>query len=63
MRIVVDRLLCDANGLCVAEAPDLLSLDENEELVIGDEEIGPEREDRAQRAIAACPKAALSLEG
>lgn len=61
MKIVVDRLLCDANGLCVLEAPDLLSLDEDEELVILRAELQPDAVDRAEKAVAACPKAALTL--
>lgn len=61
MKIVVDRLLCDANGLCVIEAPDLLALDDNEELVVLREDVASEAAQRAERAVAACPKAALSL--
>jgi ferredoxin len=61
MKIVVDRLLCDANGLCVIEAPDLLVLDEDEELVVQREDVASEAATRAERAVAACPKAALSL--
>lgn len=62
MKIVVDRLLCDANALCVAEAPDLLALDANEELVVLKPDLVPDEVERARRAVAVCPKAALRIE-
>ena len=61
MKLKVDRGLCDSNALCVLEAPDLLALDDNEELVILKEEMAPDAVQRARRAINACPKAALRL--
>lgn len=61
MKIIVDRLLCDANGLCVIEAPDLLALGEGEELTILREDLTPDCAERAERAVSACPKAALTL--
>lgn len=61
MKIVIDRLLCDSNGLCVAEAPDLLALDSEEELVILRADFDEACAERAQRAVEACPKAALTL--
>jgi len=62
MKIVLDRALCDSNALCIAEAPDLFALDDDEELVVLKEEIGPDEVERARRAVSACPKAALSLQ-
>lgn len=61
MKIILDRLLCDSNALCVVEAPDLLTMDENEELVILKEELAPDEVERARRAVAVCPKAALRI--
>ena len=34
MRIEVDRTLCEANGRCVTLAPDVFSLDDDEQLHI-----------------------------
>lgn len=61
MKIIVDRQLCDSNGLCVIEAPDLLALDADEELIVLREDFSSDCAERAERAVAACPKAALSL--
>jgi len=62
LKIVIDRLLCDANALCVAEAPELLALDANEELMLLKPDLAPDDVERARRAVAVCPKAALSIE-
>lgn len=61
MKVVLDRTLCDSNALCVAEAPDLFALDEDEELVLLKVELAPDEVERARRAVSACPKAALEL--
>lgn len=61
MKIIIDRLLCDSNALCVIEAPDLLALDDNEELVVLKPVLAPDEVERARRAAAACPKAALLI--
>lgn len=61
MRIVVNRSLCDGNGLCAREAPDLLALDENDEPQILKESFGADFADHARRAARVCPKAALSI--
>lgn len=62
MKIVLDRSLCDSNALCVIQAPDLLRMDGNEELVLVKQELAPDEIERAHRAAAACPKAALRIE-
>jgi len=61
MRIVVDRDLCEANGVCVRLAPDLFSLDDDDVLHL--RVLRPA--DASQRAtldaaIAGCPKGALA---
>ena len=61
MRIVVNRSLCDGNGLCAREAPDLFLVDEQDELHVLKESFGAELLEAAQRAVKACPKAALSI--
>jgi ferredoxin len=61
MKLILDRALCDGNALCVAQAPDLLEMDDNEELVVLKAELAPDEVERARRAADACPKAALHL--
>lgn len=61
MKIVVDRLLCDSNGLCVVEAPGLLALDASEELMVLKTELADAELEPARRAVAVCPKGALRI--
>jgi ferredoxin len=61
MRIVVDWSLCDGNGLCTKEAPQLLTVDENDALHVLKESFGDEHIRQAQQAVKVCPKAALSI--
>ncbi len=61
MRIEVNMSLCDGNGLCAVEAPELLALDERDELHILKDSFGEDLREKAQRAVNACPKAALRI--
>jgi ferredoxin len=61
MHIVVNLFLCDGNGLCAREAPDIFSVDENDTLHVLKERLGEEDLAPARRAVGACPKAALSI--
>ena len=61
MRIVVDRGLCDGNGLCAREAPRHFVLDEKDELHLVQEEVAAGALEAVERAIRSCPKAALRL--
>lgn len=61
MRMVVNWSLCDGNGLCARQAPQLLALDENDALHILKETFGEAELESARRAVKVCPKAALSI--
>ena len=61
MRIVVDRDLCESNGVCVRAAPDLFVIDDQDKLQLLVEELSPEQLERAQAAVRRCPRRALSL--
>lgn len=61
MRIVVNWSLCDGNGLCVKQAPQLLAIDEQDALHVLKESFGEDQREAAQRAVKVCPKAALSI--
>ena len=62
MRIVVNWPLCDGNGVCTVEAPELLDLDANDDLVVKQEHFGEELLAKAEAAVRVCPKHALSIE-
>lgn len=61
VRISVDRLKCESNGLCVGHAPDIFEIDDNDELVVLNEEPPAERRAALEIAVRMCPKQALSL--
>ena len=64
MKIVLDRPRCEGHGLCEEEAPDLLHLDDEGELVIDRHEVeeGSAEAAAASAAARVCPVAALRLE-
>ncbi len=61
MKIVVNQSLCDGNGVCVREAPQLFHLDDDYQLHVLVDTIDAVQIDRARRAVQLCPKSALTL--
>jgi ferredoxin len=61
MKIIVSWPLCDGNGVCAKVAPELFALDANDNLQLLQENIGEALRAKAEAAIQACPKNALSL--
>jgi ferredoxin len=60
-RVVADWDLCEANGICVAMAPDAFEIDDDDQMQILDDVVTDENEERMNRAVAGCPKSALSI--
>jgi ferredoxin len=63
MRIEVDFDLCESNGLCEALAPEVFELDDDDFLQLRTDQTTPDNLEAVRRAVAACPRAAISLEG
>jgi ferredoxin len=62
MKLTVDPTICQGHGLCAAEAPELIELDDSGYAdVLGDGEVSVELVDVAQRAVDLCPASALRL--
>jgi ferredoxin len=61
--IEVDRTMCEANGLCVAAAPEVFELDNDEQLVITEPPAGEGVAERVAVAVASCPRNALRVTG
>ena len=61
MKVIADYDLCEANGLCESFAPDTFEVDDDDNLNILDDEVTDDNRTAVQQAVAACPKAALSL--
>jgi ferredoxin len=62
MRIKVDFDLCESNALCEGIAPDVFELDDDDYLQLKTDQTTPENLDAVKRAVASCPRAAISLE-
>ena len=60
-KVKADFDLCESNAICVGLAPEVFDLDDDDYLVILTDEVTPENESRVRQAVAACPKAALSI--
>lgn len=61
MKVKVDFDLCESNAMCEALAPEVFELDDDDYLVVKKEEVGPADLDAVRRAVASCPRAAISL--
>ena len=63
MRIVLDRPRCEGHGLCEEEAPDLMHLDDEGDLVLDRRggRGGQHVRRRGRSAVRVCPVAALRL--
>ena len=62
MRVVVDRVLCESNALCMGVAPEVFELDDDDILVILDERPPETLRAKVEEAVRLCPKQALSIE-
>lgn len=61
MRVIVDRDLCEANGVCVGEAPEVFGLDEQNGMTLLDGTPAVEHVAEVRRAVHRCPRGALSI--
>lgn len=61
MKVKVDFDLCESNALCEAMAPDVFELDDDDYLQVLTDEVTDENRERIDRAVAACPKSAISI--
>jgi ferredoxin len=61
MKIKVDYDLCESNALCEAMAPEVFEVDDNDDLQLKTDETTADNIENVRRAVAACPRAALSL--
>jgi ferredoxin len=62
MRVYVDETLCAANGLCIQAAPDVFSMDDDDDIVQAPLEIDERHRSEVELAVALCPVRALRLE-
>jgi ferredoxin len=63
MRVVVNFDICESNALCVAEAPEVFEVNDDDILVVLDADPPPALRAKVEAAVHMCPKQAISLEG
>lgn len=63
MKVVVNYDLCESNALCMAEAPEVFEVRDDDFLYILDENPGEELREKVERAAQRCPKQAITIEG
>lgn len=62
LKLVVDWPLCDGNGVCTFEAPELLAIDDDDNLVVISETFDNDLLPKVEAAVCVCPKRALKIE-
>jgi ferredoxin len=61
MRVVVDFDLCESNALCMAAAPEVFEVRDDDFLYVLMEEPPAELRDKVEAAARACPKVAITI--
>ena len=62
MRVVVDYDLCESNALCMAAAPEVFEVRDDDFLYVLDENPPEELRSTVELAVQRCPKQAIRLE-
>lgn len=63
MKVVVNWGLCDGNGVCSAEAPEVFEIDDDDNLIVLQPDFPAGLLPKVQAAARACPKRALTVDG
>ena len=63
MRVVVDFDRCESNALCMAEAPEVFEVRDDDFLYVLQENPPEELRSKVEEAVRRCPKQAISIEG
>jgi ferredoxin len=62
MRVVVDYDLCESNAICMAVAPEVFEVDDDDNLNLLQEQPPEDLRPKVEEAVRRCPKQALSIE-
>jgi ferredoxin len=62
MRVVVNFDLCESNALCMAAAPEVFEVRDDDFLYVLDENPPEELREKVLAAVRVCPKTAISIE-
>lgn len=61
MKVQVDFDRCESNAMCEALAPEVFEIDDDDYLQLHTEHVEGDLVEPVRRAVAACPKQAISL--
>lgn len=62
MNVIVDFDLCESNAVCMAIAPEVFEVRDDDYLYVLQESPPPELHERVREAAERCPKQAISIE-
>jgi len=62
VRVVVDFDLCEGNALCMAAAPEVFEVRDDDFLYLLDEHPPESMRPKIEEAVRQCPKQAISIE-
>jgi ferredoxin len=62
MRVVVDYDLCESNAICMAVAPEVFEVDDDDNLNLLQEQPPEDLRPKVEEAVRRCPKQALSIQ-
>jgi ferredoxin len=62
MRVIIDYDLCESNALCMAAAPEVFEVRDDDLLYVLQEHPPDALREKVLAAVRACPKAAISIE-
>jgi ferredoxin len=61
MKVVVDYDLCEANAVCMEQAPEVFKVDEDDNLHVLNEHPPAKLRAKVEAAVRLCPRQALSI--
>lgn len=61
MRIEVNYDACEANALCMREAPEVFEVDDEDNLHVHEDQITEDRREQIKKAALVCPKQAITV--
>ena len=62
MRVIVDYDVCESNALCMAAAPEVFEVRDDDNLYLLNETPGEDLRAKVEEAVRRCPKQAISIE-
>ena len=63
MRVVVDYDLCESNALCMAAAPEVFEVRDDDFMYVLQENPPESLRAKVEEAVQRCPKQAIKIEG